>query len=671
MPVTVGHNLTATTPDDPGYEIRPSHWNDTHAVTLAINATEISGLFSNKNGVSFGLDGTNITASVNAAGGGLTNINVSGGTTSNNLSNLVFSNDNGVSFGLNGSTITASVNAAGGGLTNINVSAGTTSQNLSAVTFSDANGVSFGLNGSVITGTVKTDYQSSNANYLTSQSNQALSGSNGSFAFQTATFGNLNGLSFYTSNGSMVGSYTVPTVPTSYVSQVNGSSGALSLAVGSSLSASTNGSTITFGLASNITTALQSAGNYLTTARASNDAIGLNTAQSNVTWTVNSSGLSLDARGYAGTGTSATNASVTLNSNGLAISVAAGGGVNPVASASNGSFSFTTLAFSNANNVTFGTSAGSIITASVAAPGAAAEQNAINLLGANTAGNTTATGSTLGLSGLNVTLSGTNNSQIVISAPASSSLVGVLPIGISTNGSTISVSLAPASVYVPYPLGNNTSFSSLGQNSLYMQFCIPFEQVSMTHIEILGRGSFVSSTNSQVYRQTISYGIYSQGSGASTSLMSQIGSSSIGMSVSYNSNTAYGYTLGQGATSITSSSGGTGLASHLSGPFNYFMPFATVLDPNVKYGIAVNISSATTGSTAAMRFAPLVMTVMNSLSYAKLQPGALTAPATSNYDDWEMAVGSVTTGALPSSIAFNAMSIAVSRQRLYVQLEGV
>jgi hypothetical protein len=52
----------------------------------------------------------------------------------------------------------------------------------------------------------------------------------------------------------------------------------------------------------------------------------LNTAQSNVTWTVNSSGLSLDARGYAGTGTSATNASITLNSNGLAISVAAPGG---------------------------------------------------------------------------------------------------------------------------------------------------------------------------------------------------------------------------------------------------------------------------------------------------------------------------------------------------------
>ncbi|MBI3684976.1 hypothetical protein HY250_01060 [Candidatus Azambacteria bacterium] len=36
----------------------------------------------------------------------------------------------------------------------------------------------------------------------------AISGSNGSFAFSTLTMGNLNGLSFYTSNGSLVGSYT-------------------------------------------------------------------------------------------------------------------------------------------------------------------------------------------------------------------------------------------------------------------------------------------------------------------------------------------------------------------------------------------------------------------------------------------------------------------------------
>jgi hypothetical protein len=47
-------------------------------------------------------------------------------------------------------------------------------------------------------------------NALTSQSNQAVSGSNGSFAFETLQFGNLNSISFYTSNNSLVASFDPP-----------------------------------------------------------------------------------------------------------------------------------------------------------------------------------------------------------------------------------------------------------------------------------------------------------------------------------------------------------------------------------------------------------------------------------------------------------------------------
>lgn len=212
MPVTVSHNLSATTPDDPGYEIRPSHWNDTHAVTINAAGSEISGAFGNGGGVTFGLsaDGK-ITASAPAAGGGLTNINISAGTTSNNLSAITFSNLNGITFGLNASTLTASHN----GLTT------------------------------------------------------AMASNRGSdFVQATAAFAGTNASGTIASNGISV-----------------------------------------------------SVGNYITTARASTDAIGLNTAQSNVTWTVNSNGLSLDARGYAGTATGATNASVTANSNGISVSV--------------------------------------------------------------------------------------------------------------------------------------------------------------------------------------------------------------------------------------------------------------------------------------------------------------------------------------------------------------
>jgi hypothetical protein len=53
----------------------------------------------------------NATINLPTGGGGtlLTNVNVSAGTTSQNLSNVVFSNSNNVSFGLNGSTVTATV----------------------------------------------------------------------------------------------------------------------------------------------------------------------------------------------------------------------------------------------------------------------------------------------------------------------------------------------------------------------------------------------------------------------------------------------------------------------------------------------------------------------------------------------------------------------------------
>ncbi len=109
-----------------------------------------SVVFSNSNGVSFGLNGATITGSIATS---LTNVNLSAGTTSNNLSAFVFSNSNNVSFGLDGSTVTATATVATS-LTNVNLSAGTTSNNLSAFVFSDSNGVSFGLNGSTVTASV-------------------------------------------------------------------------------------------------------------------------------------------------------------------------------------------------------------------------------------------------------------------------------------------------------------------------------------------------------------------------------------------------------------------------------------------------------------------------------------------------------------------------------------
>lgn len=104
--------------------------------------------FSNANNVSWSLSTAAGAATVQASiATSLSNINLSAGTTSQNLSNFVFSNSNGVSFGLSGSTVTASVGGAAAG----SISAGTTSVALGQAVFSNSNGISFGLNGSTVT----------------------------------------------------------------------------------------------------------------------------------------------------------------------------------------------------------------------------------------------------------------------------------------------------------------------------------------------------------------------------------------------------------------------------------------------------------------------------------------------------------------------------------------
>lgn len=353
--VFVGGNNITISADTAGGKIVFSGANTSGGVALSAGTNSTAAgtvVFSNSNGVTFGMDGAGIvtgsvqtnylTTAMQSNAATISNMRVSAGTTSNLLSALTFSNGSGVTFGLNASTLTASVetnyqtpgaylttamqsNAAT--ISNINVSAGTTSNLLSALTFSNGSGVSWGLNGSVVTATVATNYQSAGA-YLTTamQSNAAtisnirVSAGTTSNLLSAVTFSNSNGLAFGLNAGTITGSYTVPSTA-GLLSNINVSAGTTSNNLSALTFSNSNG--VSFGLNGSVVTGSH---NGLTTARASTDAVGLNTAQSNVTWTVNSGGLSFDARGYAGTGTSGTNVSITLNSNGIAISAGGGAG---------------------------------------------------------------------------------------------------------------------------------------------------------------------------------------------------------------------------------------------------------------------------------------------------------------------------------------------------------
>jgi hypothetical protein len=85
----------------------------------------------------------------------ITNVNISAGTTSGNMSAFVFSNSNNVSFGLNGSTLTATVNVPSQTVQTQNIvvpSAGTQTATSGTIVFSNSNGMSFGMSlSSVIT----------------------------------------------------------------------------------------------------------------------------------------------------------------------------------------------------------------------------------------------------------------------------------------------------------------------------------------------------------------------------------------------------------------------------------------------------------------------------------------------------------------------------------------
>jgi hypothetical protein len=740
-------------------------------------------------------------------------INVSAGTTSNNLSNLTFSNSNGVTFGLNASTITASHN----GLTsqsNQAVSAANGSSTFQTLSFANSNGVSFSTG---------TQGLFASHNGLTSQSNQAFDAGGVSSAFQTlvlqdsngvsfsnnagsvrvthglqftsntsnitsnalntsvsrvinivaatnntgggtaslssnVSFSNANGATFYTSaGGAVVLSYTVPagggvaisggansqstgtvnfansngitfglsnngTMTASHnglttaaqsnqvVNSLNGSTGQISLNVGSSLSASTNGSSITFGLASNITTALQSAGAYLTTARASNDAIGLNTAQTNVTWTVNSSGLSLNAAGYAGTATTFNGAnisgSITLNSNGLNLSLSgATAAPSPVnISAGTTSNNLGTIVFSNSNGVSFGLN-GSTITASVNAGGGIAAaagsqtgtsgtilfQNSNNItfgmsdssvitasfnpinVGISNLGNTAGTSGTFDGANLQYVFAGGNN----------------ITLSQSSNGSSVTLSIVgggtPLQHYSP-PWGYSgmATNSSIGNSTLYFQ---PFDiqepvYGSRINFYISLSGSLSAANSTGSCSVGAGYALYTMnGTAAESRTLSRLTSYSMTLiRQSMNSNTQYNATHYIGLQDITSHStsqvgisnanASTYQATSVNGLRAVAFPLNSTLTPG-RYWLGFSVQ--TTAGNAMTNNVSVAITsvgVQPHIAAWGVNSSATNASVFRNMQGW--GTYSAQSGAWPDTIAFttDAIRAAVAQTLIHFDIKG-
>ena len=372
----------------------------------------------NSSGLSLGIPAYITTFTQPSTAGLISAINVCAGTTSNNLSAITFANSNNLSFGLSGSVITGSASfsqtvqtqasgaIAGTGFTSastagtavvgtlnssglslgipayittftqpstaglisaINVSAGTTSNNLSAITFANSNNLTFGLSGSVITGS---------ASFSQSVQTQA-SGNIGATGFVTtstagtAIVGTNNTTGFTLGVPPYITTYASQTVQTQASGGIAGTGFTSATTAGTAIVGTLNSGGLNLGVPAYITTYAS----QTVQTQASGGIAGTATSVSgNASITLNSNGLALNVNNLAGTGFATTTVAGTAvvgthNTTGLTLAIppyittyVAGAGAAIAAGTQTGSTG--TIVFSNSNNITFGMSNSSIVTAS-------------------------------------------------------------------------------------------------------------------------------------------------------------------------------------------------------------------------------------------------------------------------------------------------------------------
>jgi hypothetical protein len=602
------------------------------------------------------------------------------------------------------------------------ISAGSQVATSGSVVFADSNGVTFGMSGSSqVTATVST-------NYVTGAANTSKYGHAWELTGNTAgTTSSAQGTKWYFEGGNRLtvsgSSNTILFSAGNYITTARASNDAIGLNTAqtnvtwtvnsSGLSLNAGGYAGTGTAATSATLTLDtsglsiSIGPYITTARRSTDAVGLNTAQTNVTWTVNSSGISLNAGGYAGTTTAATSATLTLDSGGLRVSIGpyittaalsgdttkygqawelggntagttssaqgtkwyfdggnsitVSGNSNTIrfsvgnylttAALSNHSHGNPTLALTNLTGTTASASNGFTLSLSANDPGAAAEANWMHLLGAQTAGNTTASGSTIGLSGVGaITLSGAGDSQVKFSVPQTSSIVGALGASVSVNGSTISVYPSPASYFAwpGDPFAASTTLT-LGGSSLFLEPVVIPWPVSASYVRFpvsQGFGSTSQTTGgangSATFNVSHTYYmlLFTQNVGASsrslntylsttqTSCMQiqQSQAATNQQTVSHfftypvTGNSSVGFTTGYNPTNASIQISTTHLTA-FNGAHFLDIPFATVLTPG-NYWLGLQLSSATASTSNGRNYTNITAATMRNSFYAQSQVSA-------------------------------------------------
>jgi len=270
------------------------------------------------------------------------------------------------------------------------------------------------------------------------------------------------------------------------------------------------------------------------------------------------------------------------------------------------------------------------------------------VFGGNTTNASTVSGSNVTIAGMgNITVGGSNGSLVI-------------------SGTDLDVVM---SQWEPVPLGNNTSFSSFGQNTVYFQGLMPSAALTMTVAELSVSLSSVTSSISHAVSQTIEYGLMSRGTGASTSRYDMMSSSSFTMAAAFSSNLSGSLSVGNAGTSYTTSSAGTVFGSVLSGQKILFLPFNATLSGGGDYLSVWRHSTNSVGGTGALRLSVLVKTNQTNASYGALANTTVGITNSNFTNDPSIVIYSATSGAMPSSVAATQFSIN-SQNQLYMFLEA-
>ena len=357
----------------------------------SLNLTNLTGTLNvDTNGVALSL-----SANVGGGGGdGYNIIGVNGGATQLSTT-YQLSNANNVTFGLNAGTITASASYVND-LTSGRAGTGFTSASTAGtdvVATLNTNGLSVGIPKYITTYVAQTTQP------------VAISGSNGSFTYGTVTFGSSNGMHFYTTNGSVVGSYTVPTQTVD--TNKAGTGFTSTTTAGTAVVGTLNTNGLSIGVPTIIT-------NALTTAAQSNHSHNFATTTTNgsliVVATTNSAGATIAVPSFITTYAAQTNQTANFYAAGNTTQLSSTAGVD-----------VRSLSFEGAGIASVGVSNGRVL---VSVPSGGGAGDGVNIVQMDTnAGNTSgATFSTISgtmylQGGNNITLSQTSNT-IVISAGA-------------------------------------------------------------------------------------------------------------------------------------------------------------------------------------------------------------------------------------------------------------